>query len=304
LDYSLKILGSGSAKATIDRFHAAHVLQMRERQFLIDCGEGAQIRMKQYAARTSRLGHIFISHLHGDHCLGLMGLLSTFGMLGRVSDLTIHAHPDIEKLLGNQIRYFCADAPYKIIFAPFDPRKVETIYDDRAVTVKTLPLKHTVPTCGFLFEEKPLPRHLNKKMCDAWNVPVAQYKNLIAGEDFVAADGEVVANCRLTTEPTPSKRFAYMSDTAYTESCLDLIKGVDLLYHEATYLSSVDVIKLKTRMHSSAAQAAELARKAEVGKLVIGHYSSSYNDIKVFEDEARETFAETYAAKDGDTYWF
>lgn len=304
MDYSLKILGSGSAKATIDRFHAAHVLQMRERQFLIDCGEGAQIRMKQYAARTSRLGHIFISHLHGDHCLGLMGLLSTFGMLGRVSDLTIHAHPDIEKLLGNQIRYFCADAPYKIIFAPFDPRKVETIYDDRAVTVKTLPLKHTVPTCGFLFEEKPLPRHLNKKMCDAWNVPVAQYKNLIAGEDFVAADGEVVANCRLTTEPTPSKRFAYMSDTAYTESCLDLIKGVDLLYHEATYLSSVDVIKLKTRMHSSAAQAAELARKAEVGKLVIGHYSSSYNDIKVFEDEARETFAETYAAKDGDTYWF
>lgn len=277
---------------------------MRERQFLIDCGEGAQIRMKQFAARTSRLGHIFISHLHGDHCLGLMGLLSTFGMLGRISDLTIHAHPDIEKLLGSQINFFCADASYKIIFAPFDPRKVETIYEDKAVTVKTLPLKHTVPTCGFLFEEKPLPRHLNKKMCDAWNVPVAQYKNLIAGDDFVAADGEVVANSRLTTEPTPSKRFAYMSDTAYTESCLDLIKGVDLLYHEATYLSSVDMVKLKTRMHSSAAQAAELARKAEVGKLVIGHYSSSYNDIKVFEDEARETFAESYAAKDGDTYWF
>lgn len=297
-------MGSGSAKATIDHFHSAHILQMRERQFLIDCGEGAQIRLKQYAARTSRLGHIFISHLHGDHCLGLMGLLSTFGMLGRVSDLTIHAHPDIEKLFGPQIKYFCAEAPYKIILAPFDPRKVETIYEDRAVAVKTLPLKHTVPTCGFLFEEKPLPRHLNKKMCDAWEVPVAQYKNLIAGEDFVAADGEVIANSRLTFDPTPSKRFAYMSDTAYTESCLDLIKGVDLLYHEATYLSSVDVVKLKTRMHSSAAQAAELARKAEVGKLVIGHYSSSYNDVKLFENEARETFAESYAAKDGDTFWF
>lgn len=304
MDYSFKILGSGSAKATIERFHSAHILQMRERQFLIDCGEGAQIRLKQYAARTSRLGHIFISHLHGDHCLGLMGLLSTFGMLGRVSDLTIHAHPDIEKLFGTQIKYFCADAPYKIILAPFDPRKVETIYEDRAVAVRTLPLKHTVPTCGFLFEEKPLPRHLNKKMCDAWEVPVSQYKNLIAGDGYVTPSGEVVANNRLTFDPTPSKRFAYMSDTAYTESCIDLIKGVDLLYHEATYLSSVDVVKLKTRMHSSAAQAAEVARKAEVGKLVIGHYSSTYSDVKLFEDEARKIFKESYAGNDGDTFWF
>lgn len=300
----MKILGSGSAKATIDRFHSAQILQMRERQFLLDCGEGTQIRLKQYAARTSRLNHIFISHLHGDHCLGLIGLLSTFGMLGRINDLTIHAHPDIEKLLGTQIKYFCADAPYRIIFAPFDSKIVETIYEDRAVSVKTLPLKHTVPTCGFLFEEKPLPRHLNKKMCDAWEVPVSQYKNLIAGDDYVSPVGEIVKNSKLTLEPTPSKRFAYMSDTAYTESCLELIKGVDLLYHEATYLSSVDVVKLKTRMHSSAAQAAELAKKAGVGKLVIGHYSSTYSDIKLFENEARETFAESYAAKDGDTFWF
>ncbi len=233
-----------------------------------------------------------------------MGLLSTFGMLGRMSDLTIHAHPDIEKLFGTQIKYFCADAPYKIIFAPFDPRKVETIYEDRAVAVKTLPLKHTVPTCGFLFEEKPLPRHLNKQMCDAWEVPVAEYKNLIVGADYVTPAGEVVENARLTFEPTPSKRFAYMSDTAYSESCLDLIKGVDLLYHEATYLSSVDAVKLKTRMHSSAAQAAELARKAAVRKLVIGHYSSTYKDVKVFEDEAREIFQESYGAKDGETFWF
>lgn len=271
---------------------------------MIDCGEGAQIRMKQYAARTSRLGHIFISHLHGDHCLGLMGLLSTFGMLGRVSDLTIHAHPDIVKLFGTQIQYFCSDSPFKIIIEPFNSRKVETIYEDRAVVVKTLPLKHTVPTCGFLFEEKPLPRHLNKKMCDAWNVPVVQYKNLIAGEDFVTQTGEIVENSCLTFEPTPSRRFAYMSDTAYTENCLELIRGVDLLYHEATYLSSVDAVKLKTRLHSSAAQAAQLALKAEVGKLVIGHYSSTYDDVKVFEDEARSIFKESYGARDGETYWF
>lgn len=304
MDYSLRVLGSGSAKPSINRFQTSQVLQMRERQFLIDCGEGTQTRLRQYNSRTSRLNHIFISHLHGDHCLGLVGLLSTFGMLGRVSDLVIHSHPDLERVMGEQIRFFTADCPYRILFEPFNPNASDIIYEDKAVTVRTLPLKHTVPTCGFLFEEKQLPRHINKEMADAFGVPIAFYKDLKEGQDFVTSDGEVVENRRLTTEPTPRKRMAYMSDTAYSEKNLQWIEGVDLLYHESTYLSDVDKVKLKTRMHSSAAQAAQLALKAGVRKLVLGHYSSTYETSKPFEEEARTIFPESYAANDGDTFKF
>lgn len=302
LEYSLKILGSGSAKPVCDRFQTSQILQMRDKQFLIDCGEGTQIRLSQFKARTSRLNHIFISHLHGDHCLGLVGLLSTFGMLGRVSDIVIHSHPDLERLIGEQIKTHLDGAMYKVHFEAFDPGKVAVIYEDRTVKVTTLPLKHTVPTCGFLFEEKPLRRHIKKEMCQAYEVPIAFYKNLQAGEDFVTEDGEVVDNARLTTDPRQPKRFAYMSDTAYSEKNLELIKGVDILYHEATYLSSTDEIKLRTRMHSSAAQAANLAKLAGVKKLVIGHYSSSYATVEQFEQEARTVFPESYAALDGSVY--
>lgn len=302
LDYRLNILGSGSAKPIAGRFQTSQILEIRERQFMIDCGEGAQIRMSQNGVRTSRLNHIFISHLHGDHCLGLIGLLSTFGMLGRVNEMVIHSAPELEKLIGEQVRFFMQGAQYEVRFEPFSPYRSEVVYEDKAVTVKTLPLVHTVPTCGFLFEEKQLPRHLNKPMCDAWEVPVAFYQHLQAGEDFITSDGEVIDNSRLTFEPTPSKRFAYMSDTAYTEKHLDAIAGVDLLYHETTYLSSVDPLKLKTRMHSSAAQAATLAKKAQVKKLVMGHYSSQHRDVAEFEREARSIFAESYAATDGSVF--
>lgn len=304
MEYSLRILGSGSAKPSINRFQTSQVLQMRERQFLIDCGEGTQTRLRQYNSRTARLNHIFISHLHGDHCLGLVGLISTFGMLGRTNDLVIHSHPDLDRVIGEQIKFFAADSLFKVIFEPFNPETSEIIFEDKAVTVRTLPLKHTVPTCGFLFEEKQLPRHINKEMADAFNVPIAFYKELKDGIDFITPDGEVVENRRLTTEPTARKRVAYMSDTAYSEKNLQWIEGVDLLYHESTYLSDIDIIKLKTRKHSSAAQAAELAKKAGVKKLILGHYSSTYTSSKPFQDEARTIFLESYAANDGDTFEF
>lgn len=302
-NYSLKILGSGSAKPSIDRFQTAMLLNIRDRQFLIDCGEGTQIRMRQFNSRTARLGHIFISHLHGDHCLGLVGLLSTFGMLGRTADLTIHSHPDLEQIIGPQLRYIAGAMPYEVRFEPFVPAVSSVIYEDRAVTVTTLPLKHTVPTAGFLFREKQLPRHINREMCEAYEVPIACYKDLQAGADFTTPDGETVLNARLTLAPTPARSFAYMSDTAYSERNIDTIRGVDLLYHEATYLST-DALKLKTRMHSSAAQAATVALKAGAKKLIIGHYSSSYDDTGPFLSEARNIFAESYAADDGSTYWF
>ena len=302
-ELKLTILGSGSALPRGDAFHTSQVLEMRNKQFMIDCGEGAQIRMRQNCVHTARLNHIFISHLHGDHCFGLIGLISTLGMLGRTADITIHSHPDLEGLLAPQVKYFCSEFPFEVKFEPFTPYKSEVIYDDRSVKITTLPLKHRVPSSGFLFEEKPTERHLVKKMLDAYEVPMVQYRAIKAGADFVTPEGEVVPNHRLTTDPTPPKRFAYMSDTAYIEKHLELIHGVDCLYHESTFLAE-DAARIKATLHSSAAQAATLAKKAEAKQLIIGHYSARYDDKGLFLDEARAIFPNTQAAFDGAVYSF
>lgn len=300
---SLRILGAGSAMPKANLFHTSQILEMRNKQFMIDCGEGAQIRMREYAARTNRLNHIFISHLHGDHCFGLMGLISTLGMMGRTSDIIVHSHPDLQTLLAPQVKYFCSDFPFEVIFEPYTPYASEVIYDDKSVKVTTLPLKHRVPTSGFLFEEKHTERHLIRAMIDAYEVPIAFYKELKAGADFVTPDGEVVPNSRLTTDPTLPKKYAYISDTAYTEKHIDLLHGVDCLYHEATFLAE-DKVRIKNTLHSSAAQAATIAKKAEAKMLIIGHYSARYDTSKPFLDEARTVFENTFAAKDGDLFKF
>ncbi len=294
----LTILGSGSAMPTPQRFHTAQLLEMRNKQFLIDCGEGTQNRLIQSGIHAARLNHIFISHLHGDHCFGLMGLLSTFGMLGRTSDVEIHAQPDLERLLRPQIDYFCSEFPFHINFHPFNPHKSAVIYDDRSLTVTTIPLKHRVPCAGFLFEEKPTERHLIRAMVDAYSVPVCQFKAIKAGADFVTPDGQTVPNDRLTTPATPPRRFAYISDTAYLEKIVPMIMGVDCLYHEATFLTE-DTARCQATLHSTAAQAATIARMAQVGRLVIGHYSARHRDTAPFLDEAHAIFPNTIAATDG-----
>ena len=189
-ELKLSILGSGSALPRGDAFHTSQVLEMRNKQFMIDCGEGAQIRMRQNCVHTARLNHIFISHLHGDHCFGLIGLISTLGMLGRTADITIHSHPDLESLLAPQVKYFCSEFPFEVKFEPFSPYKSEVIYDDKSVKITTLPLKHRVPSSGFLFEEKPTERHLVKMMLDAYEVPMFQYRAIKAGAVFVTPDGK------------------------------------------------------------------------------------------------------------------
>lgn len=294
----LTILGSGSAMPTPQRFHTAQLLEMRGKQFLIDCGEGTQNKLIQNGIHTARLNHIFISHLHGDHCFGLMGLISTLGMLRRTGDIEIHAQPDLERLLRPQIDYFCTDFPFSVNFHPFNPHKQETIYDDRSLTVTTIPLKHRVPCAGFLFEEKAAERHLIRAMADAYAIPVCQFKDIKAGADFVTPDGQTVPNSRLTTPPTSPRRYAYISDTAYLEKIVPTIEGVDYLYHEATFLSE-DTARSKATLHSTAAQAATIARRANVGRLVIGHYSARHRDIAPFIDEARAIFPNTIGATDG-----
>lgn len=293
----LHIIGSGSALPTRDNFPTSQILELRDKQFMIDCGEGTQIRLKQMKLKTNRLGHIFISHLHGDHCFGLIGLISTFGMLNRTADLHIHAHPDLERLLEPQLKYFCTESPFKIIFHPINPAVNELIFEDRSIEVYTIPLKHRVPCCGFLFQEKSGTKHIKREMIDFYNVPTAQINRIKNGEDFITEEGEIVPNEILTSAPTPPFRYAYCSDTAYNENILRIIKNVDLLYHEATFADD-EMLRARQTMHSTAHQAAEIAKKADVKRLMIGHYSARYANKNILLKEAKDIFENTILSQD------
>lgn len=286
---------------TRKNFPSSQLLEIRDKQFLIDCGEGTQIRMCQLGVKANRLGHIFISHLHGDHCFGLMGLISTFGMLNRTSELHIHAQADLEKIMKPQLNYFCTDLSFPVIFHTINPRKHELIYEDRAVQVFSIPLKHRVPCCGFLFEEKPRDRHIIRDMIDFYNIPIWRIPKIKQGEDFVTQEGEIIANSLLTIPSDLPKRFAYCSDTAYSEKIIPIIRGVDCLYHEATFMED-ELIRSKQTEHSTARQAGEIALKANVKKLIIGHYSARYNNQIELLNEAKAIFENTVLGEDMTVY--
>ncbi len=221
----LTILGCGSAMPTKKNFHSSQLLEMRNKQFLIDCGEGTQIRMRQFNIKTNRLNHIFISHLHGDHYFGLLGLISSLGMLGRTADIEVHAHPDLERLVAPQIAYSCGDFPFKVNFHPFNPRKNEIIYEDRSVTVTTFPLKHRVPTCGFLFEEKQAAPHLIRSMIDAYEIPIKELAAIKNGADYVTPDGEIVEKQPSHNACRTAKTLCLLFDTAYSEKLSRSLKA-------------------------------------------------------------------------------
>jgi len=296
-------LGSGSALPTKSNFPTSQVLEIRDKQYMIDCGEGTQIRMRQMNLKTTRLGHIFISHLHGDHVFGLIGLISTFGMLNRTADLYIHAPSELETLLKPQLDYFCDELPFKVIFEHYNPFKNELIFEDRSISVYTIPLKHRVPSCGFLFEEKPRDRHIRRDMIDFYNIPTWRIPKIKQGEDFVTFEGEVIPNNRLTVLPEQPKRFAYCSDTAYSEKIIQYIQNVDLLFHEATFMNS-EMKRAQSTMHSTAAQAATMALKANVKQLVIGHFSARYANKNGLLTEAQTIFQNTLLAEDLKTIEF
>lgn len=294
---TLTILGCGSALPTRKNFPSAQILEIRDKQFLIDCGEGTQIRMRQMGVKANRLGHVFISHLHGDHCFGLIGLISSFGMLNRTAELHIHAQADLEKILDVQLQYFCADLPFKVIFHHINPRKHELIFEDRSVKVFSIPLKHRAPSCGFLFEEKQRDRHIIREMIDFYHIPTWRILRIKQGEDFETEDGEIIPNSQLTTEGDKPKRFAYCSDTAYSEKIIPIIEGVDCLYHEATFMETENR-RAKETFHSTARQAGEIASKANVKKLIIGHYSARYIHQNELLDEAKNVFENTILGED------
>ena len=295
-DIELNILGCGSALPTTHHLPSSQVLRVRNKLFMIDCGEGAQLQFRRQKLRFTQLQHIFISHLHGDHCFGLPGLISTLDLIGQTREMVIHAHADAEKTLKPMLDYFCREQPFKLRFNAIVPG--ECIYEDRTLTVKTLPLKHRVPTCGFLFEEKEKQRHLIGEMVAFYNIPVKQIPDIKAGADFITPDGEVIPNNRLTREADKPVRYAYCSDTLYHEKLIPYIEGVDLLYHESTFTEGL-AERARETFHSTALQAAKIAQKAQVKQLLLGHYSARYTDDRVFLQEARTVFPHTLLANEG-----
>ena len=296
--FELDILGCGSATPTTFHNPSSQVLNVRDKLFMIDCGEGTQLQLRRSHLRFGRLNHIFISHLHGDHCFGLIGLISTLGLLGRTGDLFIHSVAGLEDTLRPEINFFCKDNPFKVRIETFDPKKSEVIYEDRSVTVKTIPLQHRVPCAGFLFTEKQKEAHLIPEMIKFYNIPIKQLAKIKQGADFITEEGKVISHNLLTRPAEPSRSYAYCSDTAYSEKIIPIIEGVDLLYHEATFAEE-DALRASQTGHSTARQAARIANAAEVKKLMLGHFSARYTDNRILLEEAREIFPNTVLANEG-----
>lgn len=295
-------LGTASALPIAHKYPSAHVLNIRERLFLIDCGEGAQMQMRKYNVQLAKIDNIFISHLHGDHLFGLMGLLSTFGMMNRLAPLYIYAPAGMQKFLDFFRENFAEGVKYDIVFSPVKCSKPTLIYESHNLEISAFPLKHRGETYGYIFKEKYPDRNVFKELVEEYNLSLAEIGALKRGEDVVRDDSfnkdTVLHNNKFTYLPYEPRSFAYCSDTAPFKNLSEWVKGVDLLYHESTFAADLKEMA-KATFHSTAEDAAECARKAGAGKLIIGHYSSRYRDRSVFVDQAKNIFPETYSAKEG-----
>ena len=297
-EFNINILGCGSALPTTRHLATSQIVDLRDKLYMIDCVEGTQVQMRRMRVRFGRLAHIFISHLHGDHCFGLPGLISTLGMLGRTGELVVHGPKEVETYLRPVMDLFCRGMEFEVRFNPVDTRSHSLVMEDRSLSVYSIPLKHRIPTCGYLFAEKPKEAHIIREMTDFYQVPVRCMKDIKQGQDYVTPEGEVVPNSRLTRPAAPPKRYAFCSDTAYNRSIIPIIEGADLLYHEATF-AECDLARAKETFHSTARQAAEIARDAHVKRLVIGHYSARYEDLSELHREAEAVFPGTILGNEG-----
>jgi ribonuclease Z len=295
---SVHILGCGSALPTTKHNPSAQALTLRGKVYLVDCGEGTQLQIRRQGLHFGRIHTIFISHLHGDHCFGLPGLLSTLSMLGRTGELHIHGPEGLTEYIDAHRKSFLAECSYEIITHEHDYRKSEVIHEDPSLCVRSLPLSHRIPTMGFLFEERCAARHLDKPAVDFYQVPRCCYPAILLGESYTAQDGSIIPSNRLTKPGRIPRRYAYCSDTEYFPNLIEQVRGVDLLYHEATFGEDLRA-RLATTAHSTAQEAATIALKAEVKRLLIGHYSSRYTDVTPLLDEARSVFPNTTAAQEG-----
>lgn len=299
--FKVHILGCGSALPTLQHFPSCQIVELRGKAFMVDCGEGAQIQLRKSHVAFTKIQAVLISHLHGDHCFGLIGMLSTFGLLGRTAPLHIYAPEALEDMLGRQMKLFCHDFDYSIVFHAIDTRSTSIIYEDKSLTIETIPLRHRMPCAGFLFREKSGLPHIRRDMIDFYGIPISQINNIKAGADWTSPDGEVVANHRLVSPADPVRSYAYCSDTSYLPQLAEQLHGVDLLYHEATYADDM-LANAEKYCHTTARQAAMVAKAAQAKKLLLGHYSSRYNDETVLLHEARQVFAETMLSKELNIY--
>ena len=297
MKFEVNVLGCGSAKPSPIHNPSCTVVNFRENLFMIDCGEGAQKELQRQRLKLPRLNHIFLTHLHGDHVFGLPGLLGTMALSGLEGDITIHTFEDGKRILSSIFDYFNRGLPIDVKFNIIRPEEA-VVFENDSLRVRTVPLCHKIPAVGYVFEEKPGLRHIDRAMCDFHQVPMWAFNKIKAGEDFVKDDGTVVANELLTKDPSKPRSYAHISDTSYIPDMAEKIKGVDLLFHETTYLTQ-DKDKAKERGHSTAAEAARVALDAKVGRLLVGHYSSRYKDDTLFLDEALSIFPNVILGKEG-----
>ncbi len=298
-NFELTVLGCSSATPTSKRNPTAQLLNVAERFFLIDCGEATQIQLRRFKLKFQRINHIFISHLHGDHYLGLMGLVSSMHLLGRTDELHIYCPGELQEIVDIQLKHSQSFLKFPIIYHPHSYTDNELIFEDQKVEVRTIVLNHRIPCCGFLFREKQVQGNVSKEVIEKYKLKVDQIVAAKAGKDIMLPDGTVIPNSELITKLIPPRTYAYCSDTCYDERLIDLIKGANLLYHEATFLHEMQD-RAKETFHTTALQAGLIAKKANVKQLMIGHYSARYKDITPLLDEAKTQFENTIAAIEGE----
>lgn len=300
---NLTILGCYAATPRTFTNPTSQVLEIRNRHFLIDCGEGTQVQLRKNKIKFSKINHIFISHLHGDHFFGLIGLVSTFMLLNRTTSLTIHGPKGIQEIIKLQLKLSNSWPNYELIFNELESKESQVIFEDEKVIVKTIPLKHRIYTNGFLFQEKIGDRKLNLDAVQNHDIEKCYFQKIKNGKDITLEDGRIISNELLTFDPIPPKSYAFCSDTIYNDQIIPLIENVDVLYHEATFLDSEEALAHKT-MHSTARQAATIALKANVKQLLLGHFSTRYDTISLFKEEAETIFKDVLLCDDGRSFEF
>ena len=299
MSLTVKILGCGSALPTLHRNATAQIVSHNNQIFLVDCAEATQVLMRRQSVRIGALNHIFISHLHGDHFFGLFGLLSTLDLSGRKGEVYLHCPPRLQQMLESQYSpVLVHELGYTLNYVPLSPDVVSLTLETKHLEVYSFPLNHRIPCWGFIFREKPLPLNIIKECIPRYNLTIAEIVAIKNGSDLTLEDGTVIPNSELTIEPPKPKSYAFVTDTTKLDSVVEAVRGVDVLYHEATYDNSYERRASET-FHCTAGQAATVARDAGVGKLVIGHYSGRYESVGLLEKQAREIFPNTTAAEDG-----
>ena len=303
MSLKLTILGCDSAIPTINKHQTAQLLNINERFFLIDCGENTQVQLRKYELSFQRIHHVFISHLHGDHYFGLIGLITSMHLLGRKKELHIYAHSKLKEIINIQLSASNTDLNYPLFFHVLSEDSEVVLYKDDSVEISNILLNHTIKCSGFIFRELKYKRKIIKDKIEEFNIPFDKIIDLKNGLDFVSENGNIISNNLITTHSSPPKSYAYCSDTSFFAEIISKIRGVDLLYHEATFCHDLKERALETG-HSTTRDAATIAKEANVKRLILGHYSKRYSDLNDLLLESRDIFANTFLSKSGDTIDF